>query len=219
MAEQQDPSEPRATTRKSGSWLRRVRIALLFAGPLVLIAVGAWYYISHEGLVSTEDAFVRHNKVIISTQVAGRVTAVPVDSHDHVDQGDVLLKLDSAPFRVKLRAAQAHVAAVVMQIKALKAQYDAIAAQIDSAQAKVAYLNREVDRLTPLAKHNVITDAKLDKARTGLRQARHKVKALQAQQAQVVAQLGGSPQQPAAKNANYQAAQAALRQAELNLSY
>src|SRR5699024_8417438 len=70
-----------------------------------------------------------------------------------------------------------------------------------------------------LARRNVVTDAKLDKARTGLLQARHKVTALQAQQAQVLAQLGGDPQQPVTKNANYQAAAAALQQAELNLSY
>ncbi len=220
MAEEKKASEDKSETKKkSRSWARRLRLVLLIGGPAILIAVGLWYYLSHRGFVSTDDAFVARNTVIISPQVDGRLIAVPVHTNEAVSQGEVLLKLDPAPFKAAERAARAKLAAVAAQVQALKAQYKADAAQIAGAEANVAFLQREVGRQGPLAKKNVITNAKLDKARTLLRQAQHKVAALKADQAKALAHLNGNPDQPLDENADYQAAEAALKQAKLNLSY
>ncbi|MGH8272945.1 MAG: HlyD family secretion protein [Gammaproteobacteria bacterium] len=215
MADQEEAGEK----KKPRPWGRRLRIALLIAGPVILIAVGLWYYFSHKGFVSTDDAFVERNAVTISTQVAGRVVAVPVNTNETVTRGEVLLKLDPAPFKAALEAAQAKLASVAAQVGSLKAQYQAIAAQIAGAQAQVAFLQREVKRKGPLAKKNVITNAALDATLTQLRQAKHKVAALQGQQAEALAKLSGNPKQPVSENADYKAAKAALKQAKLNLSY
>jgi membrane fusion protein (multidrug efflux system) len=215
MAEDENPTE----AKKSRPWARRLRIVILILGPAILIGVGLWYYLSHKGLVSTDDAFVGQNFVMISTQIAGRVTSVPAHTHDTVTQGEVLLKLDPAPFKAAVSADKAKLNSVAAQVQALKAQYQADQAQIAGAEAQVAYLRREVKRQGPLAKQNVITNAKLDKARTALTQAQHKVASLKADQAQALAHLNGNPKQPLAENAKYQAAEAALKQAKLNLSY
>lgn len=214
MAEEESSEE-----KQPRPWAKRLRITFLILGPAVLIAVGLWYYFSHKGFVSTDDAFVERNMVTISTQVAGRVTAVPVHTHEKVSQGEILLKLDAAPFKAKVEAAQAKLAAVATQVKSSKAQYQAVAAQIAGAESRVAYLQREIKRQGPLAKKNVITNAKLDATVTQLHEAKHKVAALQGQQAAALAKLNGNPKQPLSENADYQAAKAALKQAKLNLSY
>src|SRR5699024_4287045 len=212
------PANTEVARHKRG-WGRRLRVLLMLIVPVLLIGVGVWYYVSHQGLVSTNDAFVRHNTVIISPQVAGRVLAVPVDTNDRVAAGAVLLKLDPAPFNNRVAAARAKLATTATQVQALKAKYQTIAAKIDGAQAQVAYLHREVKRQTPLAKKNVIPHARLDKSRTALSKAQHQVAAFEAEQNQVLAQLDGDPQQPLQKNASYQAAEAELEQAQINLGY
>ncbi|HEX5314826.1 MAG TPA: HlyD family secretion protein [Gammaproteobacteria bacterium] len=215
MAEEKES----ASGERSRPWLRRLRFALMILGPAILIAVGLWYYIAHKGYVSTDDAFVQANAVRVSPQVAGRIVAVPVHTNERVKKGSVLLRLDPAPYDAAWRAAEAKVAATADQVRATKAQYQALDAQVAGAQAQVAFLEREVHRQGPLAKKNVVTNAKLDELTTRLAQARQQVAALAAQRDQALAALGGDPDQPLAKNAGYRAALAALAQAKLNRSY
>ncbi|MGH8428396.1 MAG: HlyD family secretion protein [Gammaproteobacteria bacterium] len=212
MADNEEKSQPRP-------WVRRLRIALMILGPVALIVGGLWYYLSHKGYESTDDAYVQANTVTISPQIPGRVAAVPVHENQRVAKGDVLLRLDSAPYEAAYEAAQARLTAAGAQVRALEAQYQAFTAQIAGAQSEVAYLGREVKRQGPLARKNVITNAKLDAVNTQLEQAQHKVTALQAQRDQLLARLGGNPEQPVNENPDYKAAAAALAKAKLDLSY
>ncbi len=200
-------------------WVRRLRIVLMILGPAALLAGGLWWYYSHRGQVSTDDAFVEANIVQVSPQVTGRVVAVPVRENQQVRKGQVLLRLNPAPYKAALEGAQAALANVRDKLAALKAQYQALSAQIGGAEAQVAYLRREVRRQGPLAKKNVVTNAKLDEVTTKLTQSEQQVATLKAQRAQVLAQLGGNPHQPVTANAEYRQAAAKLDQARLNLSY
>jgi len=198
-------------------WVRRLRVALMILGPLALLAGGLSWYLSHRGYVSTNDAFVEAHIIKVSPRVAGRVTAVPVDDNEHVAKGDVLIKLDPSSYQAAVDAAQARPETARTQVGSLKAKYKALSAQIDSEQSQVAYLAREVKRNGPLARKSVITNAHLDALNTQLIRARQQVNVLEAQRDQVLAQLGGDPDQPVAKNSNYMQAAAALQKARLNL--
>ncbi|MGH8225426.1 MAG: HlyD family secretion protein [Gammaproteobacteria bacterium] len=200
-------------------WLRRLRITMMILGPAILLAVVLWYYLAHRGYVSTDDAFVQANVVTISSQVAGRVITVAVHENEQVAKGAVLFTLDAAPYEAAYEAAQAKLATTADRVQAMKAQYQALDAQIAGAESQVAYLTREVKRQGPLAKKNVITNAKLDALRTELEQAEKKVATLKAQRAEALASLGGNPDQALADNSDYRAAAAALVRAKLNLSY
>lgn len=209
-----------ANEKGSGHALvRRVRIALMILGPAALLAGGLWWYFSHRGYVSTDDAFVEGNIVQVSPQVSGRVVSVPVRENEAVHQGQVLLRLDAAPYEAKVKVAQAKLAMVRDDVKALRAQYLALTAQIKGAEAKVAYLRREVKRQGPLARKNVVTNARLDEVTTQLARSKQGVSELEARRDQVLARLGGNPGQPVADNADYQRALATLDEAQLDLSY
>ena len=204
-------------TRQPRPWLRRLRIVLMILGPAALLAVGLTWYFTHKGYVSTEDAFVEAHIIKVAPRVAGRVTEVDVHDNEHVAKGALLFKLDPSSYQAAVDQAEAKVSAARNQVAALKAKYQALTAQIHSAHSQAEYLAREVKRNSPLAQKSVVTNAHLDALTTQLAQARQQVSVLKAQRDQVLAQLGGNPDQPVAQNADFLAARAALKAAQLNL--
>src|SRR5581483_5165939 len=66
---------------------RRLRMPLLLLGPLLVIVVAAYFYVTGGRYVSTDDAYIRYNKVLISSDVAGRIVKQAVDENDVVKQG------------------------------------------------------------------------------------------------------------------------------------
>ncbi|MDN5864991.1 MAG: HlyD family secretion protein [Gammaproteobacteria bacterium] len=193
-------------------------MALMILGPALIIGLALWFYFAHQGSVSTENAYVQANIVRVSPRVAGRIIALPVHDHEHVEKGEVLLKLDPASYQTAVAAAEANLAAMRDQVAALKAQYRALSAEIESAESQADFLAREVQRNRPLAKQKVITHAKLDKLNTQLERSRKEIAVLKAQRHQVLARLGGDPEQPIEQNAAWLQAKAALEQAQLNLA-
>ncbi len=213
------PEEERQVPVRPRYWPKRLRIMAMILVPALLIGGGLWYYISTENYVSTGDAYIAGYRVTISPQVAGRVIEVPVHQNETVAKGEVVLRLDSAPYLLAVRAAEIKVSAAAESVAGLKAKYQALEAQIAGAGARVAYLQREIARLGPLARSQVIANSKLDRLSTEYTEAGQQVAALRAEQKQVLARLGGSPDQPLADNAEYRAAEAALAKAKLDLSY
>ena len=79
------------------SRLRRpgfIRYGLLIIGPLILALVGAYYYAIGGRFVTSENAYIKADKIAISTDVSGRVAKVNVQENQIVKQGDILFELD-----------------------------------------------------------------------------------------------------------------------------
>lgn len=205
--------------KSSSPWRRRIRIMLLILGPLALCLGGVWYWLSHRGYVSTDDAYVEADQVTISPQVSGRVISVPVNENEAVRRGQILLRLDPKPYEVALAAADAKLASVKEEIQAWRAQYHALQAKLAGAKSNVAYFRTEVERKTHLARHHVVPTARLNKEQNELTQAQQQVAAINAQEQEILAHLGGKLSAPLKSIAAYNQAEAAVHKAELNLSY
>ena len=76
-------------------WLRPV---LMLIVPALLLLGGVYYWISSGGTVSTDNAAVKQDIVSVSAQVNGPVISVSVKNGDHVKRGDILFRIDPAPF-------------------------------------------------------------------------------------------------------------------------
>ena len=63
------------------------------------------------GSVGTDDAQVKQDIVSVSAQVTGPVQHVFVRNGNQVKKGDLLFRIDPAPFQVALENAQAQLAA------------------------------------------------------------------------------------------------------------
>ena len=71
------------------------------------------------------------NPIDISANIAGRVVEVDVKEGQHVQQGQVLFRLDPRPFVIALNNAKADLAQAVLDTNSLKASYQASLGQIN----------------------------------------------------------------------------------------
>src|SRR5690606_4587134 len=92
--------EPVSRGPEERSWLRRWRMPLILAGP-VLIAIGAAVFFLTTGRFQTTDnAYVQIAKAPVSASIGGRVVQVYVTENQRVKAGEPLFRLDSRDTRV-----------------------------------------------------------------------------------------------------------------------
>ena len=208
------------TRRRSGTRLRqRLRPVLLVLGPLVLIAVAGYYYLTTGRYVSTDDAYVRYNKVLISSDVAGRVTKVAVAENQTVEENQLLFTLDDEPYRIALMRAEGALSAARDEVEAMRAAYKQKSANLKAAQASADYLQREYERQKRMVAQSVTSESKVDEAGRSAEVARQQVAAMQQDLAQALANLGGSVDLPAEQHPRVMQATAARDQAALDLRH
>lgn len=197
----------------------RLRLPLMILGPLILLAVGVYFYLSGGRYESTDDAYVQTARVAISSNVAGRVLEIAVRDNQTVHRGDVLFRLDDAPFHIAVDEARAQLATSRLQVESLKANYRQRLSELRSAQETLAYQQNELDRQRRLLGSGIASQSQVDRASHAAEEARTQVATAQQQIGAVVASLGGDPSIAPDRHPSVQQAQAALDRAKLNLSY
>src|SRR6185312_5862735 len=107
-------AEPAAQTagtaprRRKRDLLRRYRRTLLLVVlPLIALIAGLTFYLSGGRYVTTDDAYVGAQKVLITPEVSGKIDKVSVKEGQHVKTGDLLFEIDPAPFRFAVQQAEA----------------------------------------------------------------------------------------------------------------
>ncbi|MCX7355510.1 MAG: HlyD family secretion protein [Alphaproteobacteria bacterium] len=202
---------------------QRLRLPLMVAGPLVVLLLGGYYYVTGGRFVSTDDAYTQSARTTISANVGGEVAEIDVQDNQKVAKGDVLFRLDARPYQITLDEAQAQLAAAKLQVEALKATYRQKQADLKAAQDTAAFQQREYDRRKTLAENGVYPKAQLDQALHVAENARQQVISTQQQMANILASLGGAVDMPVEKHPSIRQAQAQAQalvdRAALNLSY
>jgi membrane fusion protein (multidrug efflux system) len=206
--------EKRRRKRPSRALLRGVLLGL---GPLVFLAGALYVYLAGGRYATTDDAYVKVDKIQVSADVAGRVSAVPVNENQHVKAGEVLFRIDDEPFRLAVDSARARLEGARNDIEALKADWRAKLAELKKAQDTVAYYQREVDRNRGLTSKGFVSAQHLDDAEHNLQVAQATVATDRQAIAHDVAALGGNPDLPVEQQALYLQAKSALDQAQLDL--
>jgi len=183
---------------------RRLRIAgMLFAA----IAAGAvaWHFLVAQYHVTTTNAYVGGDVVVVSPLVSGTVSAVRADDNQFVKAGDTLVELDDSDARVSLELARAQLATTVRGTRALfdstqglRAQLAANQAALERAQVELQRARTDQARSEAQLAIQAITTEAAEHARTatqnaeaGLRQAQAALEAAQQQFAASLAQVQG----------------------------
>jgi membrane fusion protein (multidrug efflux system) len=213
------PSAPAPEPVPTKTWKQRVRLPLMLLGPIVVAIVAVYVYLSGGRYESTDDAYVQAARVAISANIAGRVAELDVRENQLVHKGDILFRLDDAPFRIAVDEASAQLAAARLQIESLKANYRQRQAELGSAQDTMVFQQRELDRQQKLLGSGIASQAQVDRAGHARDEARTQVAGVQQQIGAVVANLGGNPNIAPDKHPAVQQAQARLDRARLDLSY
>lgn len=198
---------------------RSRRMVLLVVVPLIALLLGGLMYLHAGRYVETDNAYVKATKVPISAEVAGRVKTVMVKENDPVTRGELLFRLDPAPFEVAVKKAEAHLAQVRTNIAALKASYQGKQAEISLAKTRYDFARKEKKRQADLVAKHYTSSSSYDDARRNAELASLELVAAKEDLKRIAESLGGSVDTPLEQHPDYLSALADLEQAKLNLSH
>jgi membrane fusion protein (multidrug efflux system) len=200
--------------------LRRLLRPLLMLGGIAVVIVGSLvFWITGGRVVSIDNAYVRSAKEAIATDVSGIVMQVPVHEGQRVKKGDVLLRLDPAPFEFAVMGAKANLGGIVSDLNAMKVDYKRMLRDVDVKQSQVALDQVNTDRLGALVSSGGVTRAEYDNARFQLATNKQSVEALKLHAAVQLAKLGGDPEVDVRTMADYRQAKAKLDEAQRQLEH
>ena len=158
---------PDATPRR-----RWGRLAAILIVPLLIAAVGGYFWLTGGRTVSTDNAYVRQDKVSVSSDVGGRIVTVAVQENQHVNAGDLLFRIDPSPYRIAVEQANAAIANAQVQVTTLRASYAGTGADIAGARAAVVNAQQAFARQQALQAQGFTTRASFQQAELALSQAR-----------------------------------------------
>jgi len=179
------------------------RIWIKVAGALCVVALvggGVYWWLIMRNYESTDDAFIDADMGEVAPQVAGRVVAVAVSDNQMVKKGDLLVRLDSAPYEAKLKEAEARLAAARAQVRQAQANANSADAQAKNVRTQLQRSRSLREQRSP-----AISQQELDQAIANDRNAE--------------ATLAATRQQVESAKAQIQVAEAAVETARLNLAY
>jgi membrane fusion protein (multidrug efflux system) len=195
------------------------RLLLLVVLPLAAVIGGLTFYLSGGRYVTTDDAYVGAQKVLITPDISGKIEKVVVREGQRVNQGDTLFEIDPVPFRLAVQQAQAN-------LDQARSTYDNLVSDLkiygqlgDLAEQGVELKRRDVDRKSSLVKNNVGSQLDLDNSTNGLVTASAQLELLKQKVSTAKNQLLGNPALPLEQFPPYAMAKAALDQAQRNLDH
>jgi membrane fusion protein (multidrug efflux system) len=182
---------------------RRWRTPLMLSVPLLLIAIGLYFWLSGGKTVSTDNAQVGAHVISVAPEISGRIVDVRVVENQRVKAGDLLFRIDPEPFRIALQEADAAVGNARLEINQMESGYTAKVADIGMRASDVALARENFRRQQELIARGFTTRAAFDSAKAALAsaEAQRRSAAAEAQSAQAMlgaSAQGGHPQVEAA---------------------
>ena len=205
--------------------LKRRLLFFVFLVLLVSLAFLAHWYFKGRFYESTDNAYVQGEITRVSSQLGARIDNVLVQDNQHVNKGDLLVRLEADDFRFAVERARATlatreaerlqadsrltqqsslIAAGQAQVSASQATLGRAQLDLNRAQAlrKPGFVSEE--RVTTLSAENNVARSQVSKAQADLQGQRQQVSALEAELKRLDAQIA--------------TARTDLAQAELNLT-
>ena len=191
---------------------------LVWAGPLVIAVIGIWVYLQSGRFIETDNAYLKANKVSISSEISGKVVEVMVGDNGLVEAGQVMFRVDDQPYQIALARAQANLVKVGGDLESLKADYLNKLADISKTQNQQTFYRQEFKRLSSLLPSRAVSAAQVDQAEYQYQDARKELEVTK-QALQVVKARLIDMDLPLEQHPNYLLAMAELKKARLDLSH
>jgi membrane fusion protein (multidrug efflux system) len=207
-----------APRRRLLAGLRRYRrVLLLVVLPLVALIAGLTFYLNGGRYVTTDDAYVGAQKVLVTPDVPGKIISVAVKEGQSVSAGDTLFQIDPVPFQLALAQARAKLDDAKTSHDNLVANVQLYGQTLELVNSGIALKQRDVDRKSSLVKSNVGSQLDLDNSATALVTAQAQMQFVKQQRSTALNQLLGNPELPLEQFPAYMQAKAALDDAQRNL--
>jgi membrane fusion protein (multidrug efflux system) len=208
-------AEPR---RRLMAGMRRYRrVLLLVVLPLVALIAGLTFYLNGGRYVTTDDAYVGAQKVLITPDVSGKIISVAVKEGQQVSTGDTLFQIDPVPFQLALAQAHAKLEDARTSHANFVSNVKLSDQTIEIINSGIAIKQRDVERKNSLVKSNVGSQLDLDNSATALVTAQAQSQLVKQQRSTALNQLLGNPDLPLEQFPAYMQAKAAVDDAQRNL--
>ncbi len=189
-------------------------------GGILLVALAAGvFWLRGGSYASTDNAYVRAAKLMVSTDVSGLVSSVEVREGQSVKAGDILFRIDPQQFQIALDNAKANLAQTELAIEAMKEDYKRMMSAVAAQQAKVELDRATYNRYEPLASEDFLSKANFDQARFTLEADRHTLESLRQQAQTQLIRLSGNPDIPVAQHPQYLQAKTQVDEAQRELDH
>jgi len=132
----------------------------------------------------TKNARIYFTVTPVLPSVKGRVTEVPVQPNTPLKEGDVLFRIDPAPYRYVVDQKKAALAEAEQNVMQLKAALDQATAGKEKAQAQFDLAQQNYDRQVELFQKNIIARATLDTFTRNLETAKQSLTGAKAEEEQ-----------------------------------
>jgi membrane fusion protein, multidrug efflux system len=198
--ESDQPKQAEKTTDENDSGLaaknpaKRRRTLLIILLAFVLIGVVwllLWLFVFSRR-ETTDNAYVGGNQVAISAQVPGTVVAILADDTQHVDAGQVLVKLDGTDASVRLSQARSALAQAVRQVRQQTDSASGADASVTTRRIALAQAQADLRRHLPLVAAQAESPEVVQHLRDGVTQARAALDAASAQASAEHAAVAGT---------------------------
>jgi len=196
---------------------RRWRRLLLALGPIAVILVSGYVYLTGGRFQGTDNAYIKAHMTSISPEISGRVVEVPVHENQVVKQGEILLQIDQEPLKIALAGAEAELAAVRNDIEAEKAAYRQRQADLQMANDNIGLAKREYARREKLFNAKTISESDYDEARNSYSVAQAQAAGVKQDILRILSDLNGNPDIAPEDHPKVHAAQAKVDQMSLDL--
>ncbi|CAL74480.1 putative efflux pump protein (HlyD domain), EmrA-FarA family [Bradyrhizobium sp. ORS 278] len=217
-----DAAPPAAAAAKPArpGFLRRYRRTLLLVVlPLVAAIGGFVLYLNGGRYVTTDDAYVGAQKVLITPDISGKIIKVLVKEGQQVEKGDELFEIDAVPYRLAVDQAKAALAQARTAYDNLTANIKIYGQMLDLANQGIDLKQKDVERKQTLAKNNFGSQLDLDNAANALVTAGAQAQFIKQQLSNAKTQLLGNPDLPLEEFPPYVQAKAKLEDAQRDLDH
>lgn len=183
MSSEQGPAQKR-------SWKQSL---VMFSVPVILIAAGVAYWLLSGGSVSTDNAYVKMDKVSVAAEIGGRITDVGVRDGQLVKAGDLLFRIDAEPYQLSVAEANAALDAAKVDLGNLSASAHTSDVEIAAAKEALAFAQINYNRQAALMEKGFTTKAAFDASSHAVAQAREQIRQAQASAAEARTKLATAP--------------------------
>jgi membrane fusion protein (multidrug efflux system) len=202
-----------------GTLKRRRRFVLLVALPVLAALIGFGVYFTGGRYITTDNAYIGAQKVLITPDISGKVAQVMVREGQHVHAGDALFALDRKPFELALQQARSKLVGTRTDFNNLKTNIKSLDELAVLAQKNVELKQRDVDRKSRLLTSQAGSQSDVDTAAAALVTAQLQAQFTKQQRDNALNQLLGNPDLPLERFPAYVQAKAALDQAQRDLDH
>jgi len=202
---QKTAADPVAPTKATTSSMRSGRLSLprptrfawtvliALLGPIAAVAVGGYLYLASGRVVSTDNAYVKSDKIVIAADISGRVSEVLVRADQAVARGAVLFRIDPEPYKLALDQAEAELDQARARVEAMRAEYREAKSELKETQERGDFFDVQRRRQKRLADKGVGRAFSYEEATANADAAHARVTMAGQKMHRALARLGGDP--------------------------